>query len=170
MERPDSTCAAAGGRVPQEVRQRLEDFLAGYCHQIDDGDIDSWPGFFAERCVYEITTRQNVDAGLPIGIMYCEGRGMLEDRIKAMKTANIFEQHVYCHLTGRPEIREEGPASYSLRSNFAIYRTMYTGAAELFATGKYLDTVSLAEGEPFFTRRKVVLDSRSLDTLLVIPF
>ena len=46
---------------------------------------------------------------------------------------------------------------------------MQDGRKELFATGKYLDTVVLDDGVPKFQERLVVLDSRHIDILLVIP-
>jgi anthranilate 1,2-dioxygenase small subunit len=54
------------------VREAIEDFLAAYAQAIDDGQIERWPGFFAEDGVYQIITRESFDAGLPIGILYCD--------------------------------------------------------------------------------------------------
>jgi hypothetical protein len=39
----------------------------------------------------------------------------------------------------------------------------------LFATGRYLDRISCAEGSPRFAERLVVCDSNRIDTLLAIP-
>jgi anthranilate 1,2-dioxygenase small subunit len=151
------------------VREMLENFLVDYCHQLDDGNIDQWTRFFRQDAIYEITTRENQEAGRPIGIMYCVGRGMLEDRILAMQTANVFEAHTYCHMLGRPHIKVQADGRYAVRSNFTVYRTMYTGAVELFTLGKYCDTIVVENGLPLFLHRQVVLDPRLLDTLLVIP-
>jgi anthranilate 1,2-dioxygenase small subunit len=150
-------------------RPQIENFLTGYCHRLDDGEADDWPTLFTIDGSYEITTRENVAAKHPIGIMLCEGRGMMADRILAMKTANIFESHVYCHVIGRPEILGAEAEVFDVRSNFIIHRTMYDGRSDLFATGKYLDLISFASGAPLFKRRQVVLDSRRIDTLLVMP-
>jgi anthranilate 1,2-dioxygenase small subunit len=101
--------------------------------------------------------------------MYCEGRGMMEDRVKALKTANIFEEHVYCHILSRPQIKQEGTDTYIARTNFSIFRTMYTGETETFATGRYLDTIRCTASETLFLEKLVVIDSRRIDTLLVLP-
>lgn len=93
----------------------------------------------------------------------------MEDRIRALRTANIFESHVYCHVLGPPEVREEMEDRWSVRSNFAVYRTMYTGETTLFATGKYLDVIDTSQGSALLAERLVVLDSRRIDTLLVYP-
>ena len=149
--------------------QRVESFLADYAYRLDDGKIGEWTGFFTEDATYQITTRENFEAGYPIGIMLCKGRGMMEDRVLALKTANVFEPHTYCHITGRPELREESAGALAARSNFIVYRTMEDGEAELFATGKYLDRIVFEGGEPKFAERRVILDSRRIDVLLVYP-
>jgi 3-phenylpropionate/cinnamic acid dioxygenase small subunit len=147
----------------------VENFLADYAHRLDDGLIDDWTGFFTEEATYQITTRENFEAGYPIGLMLCNGKGMMEDRVIALKTANVFEPHTYCHIVGRPDLREESPGALSARSNFIVYRTMEDGEAELFATGKYLDRIVVEGGRPRFKDRRVILDSRRIDVLLVFP-
>lgn len=148
---------------------KLDRFLADYAHNLDDGQTDAWPGYFTADGTYQITTRENLESGYPIGIVLCEGRGMMEDRMLALKIANIYEPHVFCHMTGRPDIFEESPGVYAARSNFTVFRTMERGDSELFATGKYMDRIVLEDGEPRFRSRQVILDSRCIDILLVYP-
>ncbi|MEO8203528.1 MAG: aromatic-ring-hydroxylating dioxygenase subunit beta [Betaproteobacteria bacterium] len=148
---------------------RVENFLADYAHRLDDGRIDDWTGFFTAEATYQITTRENHEAGYPIGIMLCKGKGMMEDRVLALKTANVFEPHTYCHIVGRPDLRETAAGEYTARSNFIVYRTMEDGDAKLFATGKYLDRIVMEGEEPKFAERIVILDSRCVDVLLVFP-
>ena len=40
---------------------------------------------------------------------------------------------------------------------------------EIYATGKYLDVITLAGDKPLFQDRRVVLESRRVDILLVYP-
>jgi anthranilate 1,2-dioxygenase small subunit len=148
---------------------RIDSFLTDYAHRLDDGLTDEWPGFFAGDGVYQITTRENHEAGYPIGIMLCEGRGMMEDRMLALKTANVYEPQVLCHILGRPDVREASPGFYTARSNFSVFRTMESGEASLFATGRYLDRIMVDNGMPLFKARQVILDSRCIDVLLVFP-
>ncbi len=152
-----------------QVLPQIEALLRDYCHALDDGDVDRWSGFFQDQATYQITTRENLSRGYPLGIMLCEGRGMMRDRIKALQTANIFESHTYCHLWGAPDVRPEIEGRWSVRSNFAVYRTMYSGEQSLFATGKYLDVVDTTGAQALFAERIVVIDSRQVDTLLVYP-
>jgi hypothetical protein len=46
---------------------------------------------------------------------------------------------------------------------------MEDGRIDLFATGKYLDEIVLDAGAAKFAERIVVLDSRNVDILMVVP-
>ena len=52
-----------------------------YVAAIDDDRLEQWPDFFLEDAVYEIVPKENVDLGLPAGVMHCFGRAMMRDRI-----------------------------------------------------------------------------------------
>jgi anthranilate 1,2-dioxygenase small subunit len=117
-----------------------------------------------------VTTREGHEAGLPIGIMGCVGRGMMLDRVKAFHTANIFEPHSYNHVLGRASMAlGPAPDTFACRSNFHVFRIMQDGRTDLFATGRYMDTIVLDGGVANFEQRIVVLDSRQVDILLVLP-
>ncbi len=150
-------------------RLRIEELFADYVQTIDDDRLEDWPGFFTEDGVYRIVTRENHAQGLPVSLIYCSGRGMLADRIAAMRTANIFEPHVYCHMTGGLQIRDVTDREARVQSNFTIIRTMADGAMSVFACGRYLDHIVDQSGALKFAKRDTILDSRRIDTLLVIP-
>jgi anthranilate 1,2-dioxygenase small subunit len=152
-----------------QYREAAE-LITSYGHAIDEGEIDLWPQFFTTKGVYHITTKENYDAGLPIGIMRCVGRGMMIDRVRAFHTANIFEPHSYNHMVGYPMLScDKTTGCVTARSNFQIVRIMETGRMDLFATGKYLDVIQKEGGSLKFRERIVVLDSRNVDILLVVP-
>jgi len=154
--------------VDAGLRTRIENLLADCAHAVDDDELERWPGFFTEDAVYQIITRENHDAGLPMAIMICEGRGMMADRVMALRTANVYEPHTYCHLLGRTALSEDGEG-IAARTNFSVVRTMQDGRMETFAAGKYLDRIALADGAPLLADRRVVLESRRIDILLVYP-
>ena len=150
------------------MREAIEDLLAAYAEAIDDGKLELWPGFFTGNGIYQIITRESLDAGLPIGILYCDSRGMMEDRVRALRTANIYEPHAYRHLLGRPRLERAGDG-FDVRSNFCVYRIAQDGDTVTFATGSYLDRIVDDGGALRFMARRVVLDSRRVDILLVLP-
>ena len=151
------------------LRLGIGELIAAYADCIDDDRLEEWPDFFAEDCRYLITSRESHAAGLRHGVIYCASRGMLVDRVMAMRRANIFEPHRYRHIIGPTRIdRVEGGVA-AARTNFLAVRIMHNGESQLFATGRYLDHIDVAQTPHRFIERLVVLDSQKIDTLLVIP-
>jgi len=101
------------------LRPDIEALYARYAHIIDDDRLEDWPELFVEDGTYRVTTRENHDNGLALGIMYCSGRGMMADRISALRQANVFEPHVYCHLTSNVAVLEASSAEIRARANCA---------------------------------------------------
>jgi 3-phenylpropionate/cinnamic acid dioxygenase small subunit len=151
------------------VREQICDLIAAYAETIDDDRLEEWPDFFVEDCRYLITSRQAHEAGYRHGVVYAASRGMLVDRILALRRANIFEPHRYRHIIGPTRIGPIADGIAEARSNFVAVRIMHDGEQSLFAVGRYLDKIAVA-AEPFrFIERLVILDSDKIDTLLVIP-
>jgi anthranilate 1,2-dioxygenase small subunit len=143
---------------------------ARYAQCIDEGRLEEWPGFFAEDCSYRITTAENQRLGHAAGLIWADSRGMLEDRVAALREANIYERHAYRHLLGLPLVTGSGPEGTRSETPFMVARIMRDGATALYATGRYLDVwVADADGTPRLRERIVVCDSSRIDTLLALP-
>src|SRR3546814_4867166 len=115
---PISSSASAPEKIiaPSLVSHAdVNELLTRYADALDDGRVDDWPDFFVEDGIYQITTRENEAALYPVGIVYCEGRGMLLDRVKALKIANIFESHVYRSEEHTSELQS------LMRSSYAVF-------------------------------------------------
>jgi len=150
------------------ARHAIASLHASYAQCIDAGELERWHEYFTSDGVYRVTSRENHEAGLPLSLIYCRGHGMMKDRITAMRTANIFEPHVYCHLDGALMI-ERTDGGWRTTSNFTIMRTMGGGTMSVFACGRFCDEIVAESGALKLRERIVVLDSRQIDTLLVIP-
>jgi anthranilate 1,2-dioxygenase small subunit len=151
------------------LRLRVEALYAEYAQTIDDDRFEDWPELFVDSAKYRITTRENHAKGLSLAIMYCDGRGMMSDRISALRLANIFEPHAYCHLISCVRILDCTSDEIRARAHFAVIRTMQEGNQTIFACGRTFDRIVEVDGRLLFKDRLVVLDSRQVDTLLVIP-
>jgi anthranilate 1,2-dioxygenase small subunit len=151
------------------IRQRIEDFIHDYAHCIDDDRLEEWPEFFTDPCRYQIIDRENHARGSVVGVMTCDSRGMLRDRILALRDANIYEPHVYRHLISGIRIRGETDGAWSVQSSYAVIRTMQNGDVSVFSSGKYLDKIILEQDQLRFLERIVICDSIRIDILLVIP-
>ena len=67
------------------LRLAVGDLNAAYADCIDDDRLEEWPDFFVEDCRYLITSRESHAAGLRHGVIYCASRGMLADRVMAIR-------------------------------------------------------------------------------------
>jgi anthranilate 1,2-dioxygenase small subunit len=150
-------------------RLELEQLYSDYAHCLDGDELERWPDFFTEDCFYRITSAENYEAGLPLGLIYATSRNMLKDRVSALREANIYEPQRYRHLISALRIGGETAEPLGLEANFLVVRTMQDGDMAIFAAGHYVDRV-VRDGEAWkFARKEVVLDSRQIDTLLAIP-
>jgi anthranilate 1,2-dioxygenase small subunit len=165
-------------------RLELEDLYAAYAACLDSDALEAWPDFFTDDCHYRVTSAENYEAGMPLGLIYATSKNMLHDRVSALREANIYEPQRYRHLISGVRIIGDNeragvppaggrdgraPNKLDLTANFAVIRTMQDGAMMLFAAGRYIDRVVRGTGGWLFARKDVVLDSRQIDTLLAIP-
>lgn len=150
-----------------EILFRLAGLNAAYAAAIDSDHLEAWPDFFIEDCLYRITTADNHARDLPAGIIHAEGRGMLIDRVAALRKANIYERQRYRHIVGMPVIVGVDGHEVRAETSFMVVRTMRDGRMDLFAAGLYADRVQM-DG-PHLLERVVICDSQRFDTLLAIP-
>ncbi len=150
-------------------RLQLERLYADYAHCLDADQLEHWSDFFTEDCFYRVTSAENFEAGLPLGLIYATSRNMLKDRVSALREANIYEPQRYRHLVSSLRVVGEDPGGLNAEANFLVVRTMQEGEMAIFAAGRYVDRVVPDGANWKFARKEVVLDSRQIDTLLAIP-
>ncbi len=143
---------------------------AASARALDSGRLEEWPGFFLDQCLYKVTSADNHQNGYQAGLIYADSRAMLEDRIAALREANIYEHQRYRHILGIPLIDAGLDGSVSAETSFLVVRTMRDGQMMVFAAGVYLDQLRREEAGAWrYAERIVVCDSQRIDTLLAIP-
>jgi anthranilate 1,2-dioxygenase small subunit len=155
--------------VTQSVRDAIARLMMEYVHAIDNDELERWPQFFTEKCLYQIIARAEHAQGRLIGIWYCDTRGMLEDRVGSIREVNVFEPHVYRHVIGPTEVLDFKDGAYLAQTSYIVVRTMHDGEMLLFSAGRYLDEIVIESGTARFRKRVVVTDSSRYDTLVAIP-
>ena len=150
-----------------ELQLAVERLHARYAHALDSDQLEAWPDFFADKGKYRITTAENEARGLPLPVMYAEGRAMLNDRIASLRHANIYEPQRYRHMVSAVLVERESERLIKSTANFLVVRIMDNGESLLFASGRYVDQITLPELK--YAERVVICDSRRFDTLLAIP-
>jgi salicylate 5-hydroxylase small subunit len=161
--------AVPGLEAPTELRARLADLYCAYADTLDEGQLESWPDFFTENCVYKVMPRENFEQGWPIALIYCESRNMLADRVVALRETALFVPRTMRHLTGNIRLRAIEREGLRLTASFALFQTMIDQPSELFLCGRYHDRVVEDGTQLRFAERICVYDSTIVPTSLVYP-
>jgi len=160
----------AGSIPSSDLTSRLVELNADYARVIDEQRLEAWPDFFTDPCLYKITTADNFARGMEAGLVYADSRGMLQDRVSALRQVNIYEQQRYRHIVGLPAITGREDSTITVETPFLVVRIMRTGSMDLFASGRYLDRVAAqADGRLKLNERIAVCDGSRFDTLLALP-
>src|SRR5262249_43450745 len=108
----------------REWRWAIEEFNTEYAAVLDAGKVEDWPAFFTEDALYRITGRENADANLPVGLVYCEGIAMLRDRALAIaKTMMFAPRYLQHHTSNVRVISVEGDVA-TATTNYVLYETL----------------------------------------------
>ena len=156
-----------GEKLDLTLQLAVEHLHARYAHALDADQLEDWPQFFTENGRYRIATAENEERGLPLPVLYAEGRAMLRDRVASLRHANIYEPQRYRHIVSAVLIKRISENLVESSANFLVVRVMQDGATMLFASGRYVDRIALHE--MLYEERVVICDSRRFDTLLAIP-
>lgn len=151
------------------TQHAVERLLARYVASIDENRLEDWPGFFTETCRYQIISAENYEAKYPIGVFFANSRAMLQDRISALREANVYEAQRYRHIVSPSLITENRGGIVAAQTNYQVIRIMHDGATMLFSTGRYLDRIDLRGKDHLYQEKLVLMDSRRIDTLLALP-
>jgi anthranilate 1,2-dioxygenase small subunit len=169
VNRESISPAAQPADVPSSVLDAIARLQMEYVNAIDNNELERWPRFFTEQCLYQIIPRADHEQGRPIGIWFCDNRGMLEDRVSSIREVNVFEPHVYRHVIGPTQVTGVSDGAYRAQTSYIVVRTMHDGEMLLFSAGRYVDEIVMEGAAARFRKRVVVPDSWRFDTLVVIP-
>jgi anthranilate 1,2-dioxygenase small subunit len=152
------------------LRLEIEDFNTLYAEHLDAGNLDAWIELFTDVAFYRITARENADAGLPAGIVYCEGKGMLKDRAFAIaNTAMYAPRHWQHFVTNTRVLSIEPDGTIRARSNYLILETLEDGRTLIHQSGTYHDRFVRVNAELRLQERDCVYDTQMIKTSMVYP-
>jgi anthranilate 1,2-dioxygenase small subunit len=154
----------------RDLRDAIADFHAAYAAELDRGDVEKWPGFFTDDACYRVIARDNHEAGLPLGLMYCNGIGMIKDRAYAIKHTEMYAPRYVLHSVSLPRVLEFDGTQVTAEANFLIHETLVDEPTRLLMAGRYDDRFRLtAEGTLKLASRTCVFDSVVVPNCVVFP-
>lgn len=157
------------GLTAIEAHMLLDELYGDYCACLDEGDIDAWPDFFIDACTYKIVPRDNYERGLPIATMFCESKGYLLDRVRAIKETSSFAPRLLRHLISGIQIKSRADGVLKAEANFAVLQTLADEETKVFMAGRYFDSLVAENGALKFTEKLCVYDSVLVPNSLIYP-
>lgn len=152
-----------------ETYQALLRFYTDYAACIDHGDLDRWPDFFLDDCLYRVQPRENYDRGLPLATMSLESKGMLKDRVFGVKETLFHDPYYQRHIVGAPLVLEMTPELIVSEANYVVIRTKPGEPSEVYNAGRYLDRIRPTAEGLRFEQRLCVFDSELIPNSLIYP-
>jgi anthranilate 1,2-dioxygenase small subunit len=143
--------------------------LDRYIDCLDGDRLEEWPTLFQPDGCYKVVSRENETLKLPAPLMYLYSRGMMEDRVKAIRDALTFEFVFTRHLTSAPQLQTQPDGAVVARSNFALYQSTEEGVTRLFCVGGYRDRFVRSGAAWLFAERNVVVDTFGIQNLIATP-
>lgn len=154
----------------EEHFRRVENLVYEWARRIDDDAVEGICDLLTPDGRYTVQSRFNADRNLPHALIDARSPAQLRDRIKSMRLANIYEPQHYRHIVSGVQVVGGEGSQVFVRSSFLVVRTMeLDGDMKIFAAGQCEDVVEVEGPRPLFRSRHFKLDSRVVETLLVIP-
>jgi anthranilate 1,2-dioxygenase small subunit len=153
------------------LRQEVEEFNGAYAAALDDLRLTDWVEMFTDDAFYVVISRENVDRNMPVGLIYCENKGMIFDRAFALKNTAMFAPRYLRHLIGNLQILgEEENGQFRARSNYVLMQVLYDRPdAKLHQVGAYQDVFRRVDGVLKLAERRCIYDSLLIDNALCLP-
>ena len=154
----------------RELRFEIEEFNTEYARTLDAGDVEGWTEFFTEDGFYRVTARENADAGLPVGLVWCEGRAMLRDRAAAILKTMVYAPRYMRHLIANVRVNGREPdGAIVAEANYLILETLMEDETRIFQTGQYRDVFVRGPDGLRLRSRDCVYDSHLIPNDMVYP-
>jgi len=155
----------------RELRFEIEDFNTAYTRALDAFDMDAWPDFFTEDGFYRITARENAEAGLPVGLVWCDGKPMMRDRVAAVKATMVYAPRYLRHYTSNVAVTGIGDdGAIGAESNYLVVETLVEDETRIFQAGRYIDCFTRNQsGVLLLKSRDCVYDSLLIPNDVVYP-
>src|SRR5246127_1814202 len=80
------------------LHREIEDFNTTYAAALDDQRLTDWAEMFTNDAFYLVISRENADRGMPVGLIYCENKGMICDRAFALEKTAMFAPRYLRHI------------------------------------------------------------------------
>jgi anthranilate 1,2-dioxygenase small subunit len=160
---------SAFGLESRSVRADVRDLYESYADCLDELELERWPDYFTDDALYQVISRENYDQGLQHAAMYCDGIGMIKDRVVAIRQTTVYEPRSIRHFLSGVRIDTGEDGTILARGNFMITEALMSAEPTLLMVGHYVDVIETNSERLRFRERSCVYDNYRIQTSLIIP-
>jgi anthranilate 1,2-dioxygenase small subunit len=168
----DSPKAMANDRRIEALllHREIEEFNNAYAAALDENRLADWAEMFTDDGFYVVISRENADRNMPVGLIYCENKGMIMDRANAMKT-EMFAPRYLRHIVGNLQVLgDEENGDIRARCNYVVVQVLFDRPdARLHQVGVYYDKFRRVGDQLKLAERRCVYDNLLVDNALCMP-
>lgn len=153
------------------LRYEIEEFNAVYAAALDAQRLGDWADLFAEDGSYVVLSRENEDRGHPVGLIYCENRGMIRDRAFALEKTAMFAPRYLRHIISNVRVLgQEANGDIRACANYMVLQVLFDRPdAKIHQVGIYKDVFRRTATGLKLAQRRCVYDNLLVDNALCIP-
>src|ERR1700722_16899727 len=152
------------------LHHEIDTFNSAYAAALDEQRLVDWAEMFTDDGFYVVISRENADRNMPVGLIYCENKGMLLDRAHAMKT-EMFAPRYLRHVIGNLQVLGEEPnGDIRARANYVVVQVLFDRPeAKLHQVGVYHDKFRRVGDQLKLAERRCVYDNLLVENALGLP-
>jgi anthranilate 1,2-dioxygenase small subunit len=153
------------------LHREIDEFNSAYAAALDEGRLTDWAEMFTDDAFYVIISRENFDRGMPVGLIYCENKGMIQDRAFAHEKTEMFAPRYLRHIVGNLQILgEEDNGAIRARANYVVVQVLFDRPeAKLHQVGVYHDKFRRVGDQLKLAERRCVYDNLLVENALCLP-
>ncbi len=153
------------------LHHEVDQFNAAYAAALDEQRLADWVEMFTDDAFYIVISRENADKGMPVGLIYCDSKGMIYDRAFALEKTAMFAPRYLRHIIGNLQILgEDQHGAIRARSNYVVIQVLYDRPeAKLHQVGVYHDVFRRVDGVLKLAERRCIYDNLLVDNALCLP-
>jgi anthranilate 1,2-dioxygenase small subunit len=153
------------------LHHEIETFNAAYAAALDEQRLSDWAEMFTDDAFYVVISRENADRNMPVGLIYCENKGMIHDRAFALEKTSMFAPRYLRHIIGSLQVLGDEPnGDIRARANYVVVQVLFDRPdAKLHQVGVYYDKFRRVGDQLKLAERRCVYDNLLVDNALCIP-
>ena len=151
------------------IAAELRDLYDEVAHYLDANLVERFPSYFIDECMYQVVSRENYDQGLPQAAIYCDGIGMVRDRITSLRETQVYVPRTWRHFISGVRVTALMGDEVHASANFLVTEAMSDEEPTVFLVGQYVDVLVRRADRLLFKQHLAVYDNYRVARSLIVP-